>query len=73
MKAIKKYTAIKLGTERTRDTVNLSLEYPDVIEFYYGDELFHNTEEEAIEYAFNKGRWENWLIVPVISFDNYED
>lgn len=73
MKAIKKYTAIRLNTLRTKDEVNVSLEYPDVKEFYYGDELFHNTEEESIEYAFKKDSWANWLIVPVISFDNYED
>lgn len=70
MKVIKKYTAIRLNTLRNKDEVNVSLEYPDVKEFYYGDELFHDTEEKAIEYASKKGRWDNWLIVPVISFDN---
>jgi hypothetical protein len=74
MTIIKKYTAIQLKTETVNDDVNIKLTYGEITGPYYSrnspDEEF-DTEEEAIKYAFKTNKWANWLILPVIKFDNY--
>lgn len=30
-----------------------------------------DTEEEAIDFAFENGKWSTWTIIPLISFDNF--
>lgn len=74
MKLIKKYTAIKLSTEQVNDNVNVKLSYGEIKGPYYStihpEEEF-DTEEEAIEYAYNTDEWVKWLIIPIIKFDNF--
>jgi hypothetical protein len=73
MKVIRKYTAIQLGTEKTNDYVKVVLGYGEITGPYY-DETYpteeFDTEDEAIEYAYEKDNWGRWLIVPLIKFDN---
>jgi hypothetical protein len=75
MKIIKKYTAIKVGTETVGDELNVKLSYGKITgpyySKYYPTEEF-DTEDEAIKYACNTDKWCSWLIVPIIRFDNFE-
>ena len=68
MKVIKRYTAIRLETEKVNDHVNVKLSYGE--KDYYRKEF--DAEEEAIEYAHKNGAYATWIIVPVIRFDNFE-
>ena len=75
MKAIRKYTAIQLGTETVNGKVNVKLTFGEITGLYYNTthpkEEF-DTEDEAIEYAYNFDKWGRWLIVPVVRFDNFD-
>lgn len=71
MKIIKKFTAIKLLEKETKmDMLIPKLEYGKVD--YFFDRLAPTTEfdseDEAIEYAYNKDKDQKWLIVPIIKF-----
>jgi len=74
MKPIKRYTAIRLLRRTVDDTVEPKLIYGEIGGPYYSreypTELF-DTEEEAVDYAYKTDKWGNWLILPVISFDNF--
>jgi hypothetical protein len=74
MKIIKKYTAIQLSTSKVNDEVKVNLSYGDVTGPYYNliypKEEF-DTEDEAYEYAYKKNQYSNWLIVPIIRFNDY--
>jgi hypothetical protein len=73
MKPIQKYTAIKLGSKvMPDDTVKVKLSYGDISGAYYPTEEF-DTEREAIEYGYEIDKWARWLILPVITFNNFED
>ena len=69
MTVIKKFTAVIIdrGDEYSDVTVNLSLGRPSRFSDY--KKQIHDTEEEAIEYAFSEDRFAKWLILPIISFD----
>ncbi len=73
MIVIKKYTAIKLSTDKVNDTVNCRLTYGEIEGPYYSQdhpkEEF-DTEEEAIKYSYKKNKYSTWLILPIIRFDN---
>lgn len=72
MKIIKRYTAVKLETETVNNTVEAKLKYGNIRGPYYSQiypEEIHNTEEEAIEYAYKTDNTARWLIVPVVEFD----
>lgn len=74
MKVIKKYTAIKLGEKTIDDTQIPTFEYGDIEVSYYSKEYpkkEFDSEGEAIQYAYDSGKYENWLIVPIIKFDNF--
>ena len=74
MKVIKKYTAIQLGTETVNNRVNVKLSYGNIEGPYYSvthpTEEF-DTEDEAIEYAYGIEKYGRWLILPVITFNNF--
>lgn len=74
MKVIKKYTAIKVFTKTVDDEVKIDLTYGMIDGPYYSrehpEEIF-DTEEEAIEHAYKTSKYQRWLIVPIIQFDNY--
>lgn len=76
MKVIKKWTAIQISsnenTQNEEKVVNLS--YGSIGGPYYSREYpkeIFDTEEEAIEYAYKKDKWLNWIILPIIYFDNF--
>jgi hypothetical protein len=75
MKTIKKYTAIRLQTSNVDDIVKVNLTYGEIDGSYYSrnypKEEF-DSEEDALEYAYKTDNWANWLILPFISFNNYE-
>lgn len=75
MKIVKKYTAMQIGTQIVNHTVKVSLEYGDIEGPYYSQtqpqEEF-NTEEDAIKWAYEYSKWSRWMIVPIITFDNYD-
>lgn len=74
MKIFKQYTAIQLKTKSVDDTVEVKLKYGEITGPYYSKDYpkeIHDSEEEAIEYAYKTDKWATWLIVPVIQFDNF--
>ena len=64
-----------VNTVTVDDRVDLKLSYGKIEGPYYSrehpKELF-DTEQEAIENAYNTDKWANWLIVPVVRFDNFD-
>jgi hypothetical protein len=76
MKIIKKYTAIQLGTQTVNDSVEIKLTFGEISGPYYDrtepKEEF-DSEDEAIKYAYNENEYSRWLIVPIISFNHFED
>jgi len=74
MNPIKMYTAIKLSTRTVDDTVEPKLTYGEINGPYYSREYpseSFTTEEEAIDYAYKTDKCAKWLILPVVTFDNY--
>lgn len=76
MKIIKKYTAIKLSSfEDTKDnSMKVELSYGSIGGARYSrdfpSEQF-DSEQEASEYAHKSDKWAKWLILPLVTFDNY--
>lgn len=74
MKPIKKYTAIQLGTKNVNDEVQVALSYGSIEGPYYSQESPReefDTELAAIEWAYKKEKYGNWLILPIIKFDSF--
>lgn len=74
MEIIKKYTAIQLGEKTIDDTQIPTFEYGAIDGSYYSREypkIEFDSEEEAIQYAYNTTKYAKWLIVPIIKFDNF--
>lgn len=73
MKIIKKYTAIQLSTKTVNDNIDIELSYGHIDGPYY-DRIYpqeeFDTEEEALEYAYEKDKYIRWLIVPLIRFEH---
>lgn len=76
MKVIRRYTIMQLGTTICDDAVDVSLHYGEIsgpcYSRIYPQEEF-DTEEEAIKYAYDKNKFSNWIIVPLITFDWYDE
>jgi hypothetical protein len=64
MKVIKKYKLVEYCTTEIDGIVYARLEDYDRFTSF-------DTEEEAIEYAYSKHKWNTWTILPVITFDNH--
>jgi hypothetical protein len=74
MKVIKKYTAIQVRTQTVNDNILPELIYGEITGPYYDreyPETQFDTEEKAIEWAYKTEKYGNWLILPIISFDNH--
>ena len=74
MKVVKKYTAMQIGSKTVNDTVKVNLEYGDITGPYYDQtspKQEFDTEDEAIEYAYEHSKYSTWMIVPIVTFDNY--
>jgi len=73
MKVEKKYTIIQLDTDIINRELKVNLSYGDIEGPYYSQthpQQIFDTEEEAIQYAFEKAKYYRWIIVPVITFEN---
>lgn len=76
MKPIKKFTSIKVQTQKVDNQKNIVLTYGEEENYYgrsYGAAISEefDTEEEAIIEAYRVDPYSTWLIVPVIRFDNF--
>jgi hypothetical protein len=71
---MKKYTAIQVESQRVDQDVNVKLSYGRVQGSWYSEdtpkEVF-DTEQEALENAYEFDKHATWLIVPIIEFDNF--
>lgn len=70
MTVIKKFTAVLVtkGNKFNEFGIDLSLGHEWTIKENNKKEI-HDTEEEAIRYAFSEDRDGKWLILPIIFFD----
>lgn len=71
MNLIRKYTAIKLGKCTKNDEVEVTLSYGEITGPYYNREYPQeefDTEDQAYEYAYKVDKYATWLIIPIISF-----
>jgi len=75
MEVIRKYTAIIIKTAEFNNEVILANASFGSIQGPYYDEKFpiieHETEEEAIKYAYEQDQWANWMIIPVVKFKTF--
>ncbi len=71
MHIIKKFTAIKVKHQNIGDKLVPELSFGE-IQSNYGRGVYPATkfdsEQEAIEYAFNENQYADWLILPIVSF-----
>lgn len=70
IKLIKKYTPVILNNKYVNDSVDVDLTFGHST-FNDSPRKEFDTEDEAIEHAFKENPWENWVIVPLIKFDNF--
>jgi hypothetical protein len=74
MKIIKKFTAVQISTKKVDNTVVPDFEYGKITGPYYDvttPKTQFDTEQEAIEWAHKEDSFADWLILPLISFENY--
>lgn len=72
MKIINKFVALKITEETINDVLYAKLKYGDITGPYYSKtypETEFDTEAEAYEYTYNKGKYSTWLILPIIKFE----
>ena len=76
MKVEKKYTAMQIGRRQVNSTIEVSLSYGDIQGSYYSEthpkEEF-DTEQEAIEWAYEHDKYSRWMIVPIFDFNTLDD
>lgn len=75
-KTTKRYTAIKLSTEKVNDNVNVKLMYGTIDGPHYSQEHpkeEFDSEQDAIEYAYKTDKYSKWLILPVVRFNILDD
>ena len=76
MKVEKKYTAMQIGRRQVNSTIEVSLSHGDIQGSYYNEthpkETFE-TEEEAIEWAYEHCKYSRWMIVPIVEFNAFDD
>jgi hypothetical protein len=74
MRIDKKFTAIELIAKNVDDTKVPDLQFGS--DQYMGTSIDteHDTEAEAIEYAYNMNQYGKWLILPIVRFkQDWED
>lgn len=72
MKVIKRFTPVVLDTTTINGNSKPDLVYGSVNDYKNPKQIF-DTEEEAIKYAYSINKYDNWIILPVISFDWLEE
>ena len=73
MEIIRKFTAIQIVEKKVNDNIEVELKYGEITGPYYSQEhpeTEFDSSVKAIEYAYEKNKYANWLILPVISFKN---
>ncbi len=73
MKIIKKYTVIQLQTQNIDNEVKIELTYGTKTGSHYNLQYpkeEHDSEEEAIEWAYNNYKYATYLILPIIRFED---
>jgi len=72
MKVIKKYTAVQINQSQVDSTLKANLIYGQ--KYHYDDyvQTEFDSEEEAIEYVYNRDKWATYVILPVIRFENFD-
>lgn len=73
MKIIKKYTAIQIDSNTVNNCKEASFNFGEITGPYWNQqypEIEHDSEQEAIEYAYKMNIYATWLIVPVIKFES---
>lgn len=61
-----------LGSRIINSEVEPTFYYGNITGQHYDMEHpteIHDTEEDAINWAYNKSKYANWIIVPIITFD----
>jgi hypothetical protein len=75
MKVIKKYTAVQIYAieDKNSEQMFAKLKYGNIEGPYYSktypEEEF-DTEDEALEYAYKYNKHANWLILPIVIFED---
>jgi hypothetical protein len=74
MEIVRKFTALRINESQSETS---SFSYDLIPNLSFGNrseisggvvEIEHDTEEQAIEYAYNQSRYSTWIIVPIIRF-----
>lgn len=63
---------MQIGTKTVNDTIKVDLEYGEITGPYYSQEHpkeVFDTEEDAINYAYNHCKYSRWMIVPIVTFE----
>jgi hypothetical protein len=72
MKLIKKFTAMMLSQKTTNAEVSVKFDIGSISGPYYDEKypkIEHDTEHDAIMYAYETDRYATWVIVPIINFE----
>jgi hypothetical protein len=71
MEIIKKFTAVQINTKKVDNTVIAEFEYGRISGPYYDvtePKTEFETEQEAIEWAYEEDKYADWLILTKVSF-----
>lgn len=71
MEIKKKYTAIQIYQKTVDSVVIPQFEYGKISGPYYNitePKVLFDTEQEAIEWAYEEDEYSDWLILPIVSF-----
>jgi hypothetical protein len=73
MKVIKKYTAMMLTQDTKNREVSVQLGLGYISGPHYDEnhpKIEHDTEDDAISYAYETDRHATWAIIPIINFES---
>lgn len=75
MKVIRKYVPIRLEETLSDREFIAKLSYGGENDYgrIYNPKRYFDTDEEAIEHAYKTSAYSEWVILPVIRFDNWEN
>lgn len=77
MRIVKKYTAVQIYEHKVNDSVKAKLLFAESADHnteywrgYFQYKTEHDTEQEAIEYAYFENKNGKWLILPIVKFED---
>lgn len=65
-----------ISSKKVNDNVEAVMDFGRIEGPYYDEETPEeefDTEKEAIEHAYKKEKYANWLILPLVKFDNFKN